>query len=62
MKTDTYTKVVLTVLAISTSVIAISQINSLVSPAVANSSGVQRVAICRNLHSYDCGDVVGVRR
>ena len=36
--------------------------SQIVKPANANANGVQRVAICTNLQSWDCGDVVGIKR
>ena len=53
MKTDLYTKAVLTVIAIALSAIALQ--NAL--PSAIAQSGIQKVVVCENL--YNCASVDG---
>ena len=54
MTIDTYTKVILTVIALSTSTIALKGVG-IIPTANAQSSGVQKVVICSSSGGH-CGD------
>jgi putative copper export protein len=54
MLVDRYTKIVLTIIAVS---LAISALDTLIMRAVAQSPNVMRVAICSFNNSSNCADV-----